>query len=161
MNQGGLLGAIAIEGVSTLAHAIQLSLAPVFLLTGIGAILNMLTGRLARIVDRARRLDENFTPIDHPAHARQVAELRLLDRRIAIVNDAIFLCTLSAAAVCTVVAGLFLATLLDLGFARTMAAIFVGAMLVLILALVLFLYEVRIAIAAIRVRDELLERQRR
>lgn len=157
---GALLGSLQVEGVSDLAHAIQLSLAPVFLLTGIGAILNMLTGRLARIIDRARRIDEAFTPVDHPAHQRQVSELRLLDRRMKIVNPAIFLCTLSAALVCVVVAALFLSTLLGLGFARTISAIFILAMLLLISGLGLFLYEIRVAVAAIRVRDELLERKR-
>ena len=148
-----------VTGLPGLAKDIQLALAPVFLLTGIGAILNMLTGRLSRIVDHARQVEREFTPRDDPRHVGQVRELRLLDRRIAIVNSAIFLATASAVALCTVVAALFIARLAGFGFARTLAVVFTVSLLLLIAALVLFLIEVRIAVAAIRVKDELLERK--
>ncbi len=142
-----------------LAKLIQLSLGPVFLLSAIGTLLNMLTGRLSRIVDRAREIERGFTPRDHPDHVHQVRELRILDRRMGIVNNAIFLCTMSAVLICLVVAAMFLARLAGFGFARTLALTFAGALLLLIAGLVLFLIEIRVAVAAIRVRDELLERQ--
>ena len=44
--------------VEDIGHAIQLALAPVFLLTGIAAMLGVMTGRLARIIDRGRFLTE-------------------------------------------------------------------------------------------------------
>lgn len=144
--------------LTDIAHTIQLALAPVFLLTGIGTILNLLASRLARIVDRARFIEAAFTPAHDPLHHDQVRQLRLLDQRMRIVNTAIFLCTTSAVLICIVVAGLFVASLLGLGFARTMAALFVLAMLVLISGLVLFLWEIRVAVRAIQIRDELLER---
>jgi len=144
--------------LTDIAHTIQLALAPVFLLTGIGSILNLLASRLSRIVDHARRIEQAFTPRDHPDHAQQVGRLRLLDRRIRLVNLAIFLCTLSAMLICVVVAGLFVADLLGLGFGRLLAAFFVAAMVLLITALILFLVEVRAAVQAIRVNDALLER---
>lgn len=147
--------------LTDIAHTIQLALAPVFLLTGLGSILNLLASRLARIVDHARRIEAAFTPFDHPRHAFQVEQLRLLDRRMRIVNSAIFLCTTSAVLICIVVAALFVSSLFGLGFARTMAAFFVLAMLVLIAGLVLFLVEVRVAVRAIQISDELLERSRR
>ena len=142
-----------------LAKDIQLALAPVFLITGIGSILNMLTGRLSRIIDRARLIEDMFTERDDPRHAGQVRELRLLDRRIVVVNNAIFLATSSAVALCTVVALLFVARLAGFGFARTLAVVFALSLVLLIAALVLFLVEVRIAVTAIRVKDELLERR--
>jgi len=147
-----------ISSLPGLARDIQFALAPVFLLTGIGSILNMLTGRLSRVVDRARFIEDTFTPRDDPRHAAQVAELRLLDRRISVVNNAIFLVTASAVLLCSLVAGIFLARLVGVGFARTLSICFAVSLLLLIAGLVLFLVEVRIAVAAIRVRDELLER---
>jgi hypothetical protein len=147
-----------ISSLSGLAKDIQFALAPVFLLTGIGSILNMLTGRLSRVVDRARKIEEEFTPRGHPRHADQVRELRLLDRRISIVNNAIFLTTASAVLLCSLVAGIFIARLIGVGFARTLSLLFAVSLLLLIASLTLFLIEVRIAVAAIRVRDELLER---
>lgn len=147
--------------VADIAHTIQLAVAPVFLLAGIAGFLNMLAGRLARVVDRSRVLEAAFTPLDHPSHARQVRELRLLDRRIVVVNRAIYLCTASAIAICLVVAGLFIAALGNLGFGRTMAVAFILAMGMLVAGLVSFLVEVHLALSSIRVRNELLEHDRR
>jgi hypothetical protein len=147
-----------ISSLPGLAKDIQFALAPVFLLTGLAQILNMLTGRLARIIDRARYIEETFTPRDHPRHGWQVAELRLLDRRMMIVNNSIFLCTSSAVLLASLVAGIFIARLVGVGFARTLSVLFAVSLLLLIASLSLFLYEVRMAVAAIRVRDELLER---
>jgi len=118
----------------------------------------MLTGRLTRIVDRARVIEGEFTPRDHPNHVHQVGELRLLDRRMKIVNNAIFLATASAVVLCTVVAAMFLARLAGFGFARTLAIMFAISLGLLIASLVLFLIEVRVAVRAIQIRDELLER---
>jgi len=77
--------------VTTIAHQIQLAVAPVFLLAGIGAILNVMVGRLARIVDRARNLEEIHPRSTGPEHDRHVWELRIIDRRISVINNAIFL----------------------------------------------------------------------
>lgn len=145
--------------VTDIAHTIQLAVAPVFLLTGIAGLLNVLAGRLARVVDRSRLLEAEFTDADHPGHALQVWELRALDKRIRYANNAIFLCSISAVLVCLVVAGLFVAELANLGFARTMALGFILAMALLIAGLILFLLEIRVALNSVRVREELLERE--
>ncbi len=140
-----------------LARTIQLSLAPAFLLNGLGIILGMLTGRLARIVDRARVIEAEFAPRGDPRRTNQVTELRLLDRRMRIVNNAIFLATASAVMLCMVIAAMFLARLAGFSFARTLAAMFAASLLLLLASLVLFLIEVRVAVRAIEIRDELLE----
>lgn len=147
--------------ITDLAHTIQLAVAPVFLLAGIGGFLNVMAGRLSRVVDRVRRLSADSTAADDPHHATQVAELRLLNRRIGLVNTAILLCTASAVMICLVVAGLFVADLARLGFARTMAVGFILAMLLLIGGLCYFLVEVRIAARMVYVEEAVLERQAR
>jgi len=149
------------NNAAELAHTIQMATAPVFLLTGIGAFLNVMVGRLARVVDRARTLESRFTPPDHEDHARQVWELRLLDRRMRVVSVAISLCTASAALICGVVAGLFLARLNGVGFSRVMAITFSAAMVMLIGGLSMFLVEVHLSMKSIKIRRELLERQER
>jgi hypothetical protein len=141
-----------------IAHTIQLAMAPCFLLTAIGAILNMLTGRLGRVVDRSRWIEQNFTAKDDPRHANQVEQLRWIDERMRHANRALVLCTISAVLICIVIAGLFTAVLFDLALAQPIAIIFVLAMLLLIIGLGIFLYEVRIAVHATRIQDELLER---
>jgi hypothetical protein len=142
--------------VTEIAHTIQLAVAPVFLLAAIGQLLNMLAGRLSRVIDRARVLETRF-PGDTPAdRARMVWELRLLDRRMRIVNRAIFLCTSSAIMICTVVALMFVANLADLRYGRAVATIFIISMVVLVAGLLTFLLEVRVALHANRVRRDFL-----
>lgn len=150
-----------IIAVSTIAHTIQLVMAPVFMVAGIAGLLNLLAMRLNRVVDRSRALASEFTAADDPMHDRQVWELRILDRRIRIVNRAIQLCTASAIAICLVVAGLFIAALADLNVGRWIALAFILSMLLLITGLGYFLLEIRLALFTIRVPVELLERQER
>ena len=140
--------------VSTIAHLIQLAIAPVFLLAGIGAILNVLAQRLARVVDRARALEADFHGFDPDQRARASIELILLDRRMRVVNNALSACTASALFVCLVVALLFVADLASYHFGTPVALLFILAMLFLIAGLILFLWEVRLAMNAIRIRRE-------
>ena len=146
--------------LSAVAETIQIAIAPVFLLAGIGALLNVFTGRLARVVDRARSLEALHPRSTGPEHDRHVWELRRIDRRVRIINNAITFATASAVAVCAVVALLFVAELLHLRIGRTVALIFILATALLILSLLCFLVEVRLSVKVTRVRSELLERER-
>lgn len=150
----------AAPAVSAIAHQIQLAVAPVFLLAGIGSILNVLAGRLARVVERARQLERDFASFDDETRAAAMAELQILDRRMTVVNLAISACTAAALFVCVLVAILFVADLAGIGFGRPVAWLFVLAMLLLIFGLVLFLWEVRLAMQALRVRRALMPHRR-
>lgn len=140
----------------TIAHTIQLAVAPVFLLAALGQLLNLLATRLSRVVDRSRWIEQHFGEIER---GRAVRELRLLDRRMSVISWAITLCVLSAVAICLVVGGLFVARLVGAGFGRSVAFLFILAMLLLVAALGLFLMEVHFANRSIRVRNDLLERE--
>lgn len=144
--------------LSTVAQTIQTAIAPVFLLAGIGAILNVMVGRLARIVDRARTVEALHPRSTGPEHDRHVWELRLIDRRVSVINTAIFLVVASALSVCLVVALMFVSELSDLHIGVVVAIAFILAMLLLMAGLVYFLIEVRLSLDAIHVREELLER---
>jgi hypothetical protein len=139
-----------------IAHLIQLAVAPVFLLAGIGSILNVLAQRLARVVDRARAIEAEFEKLEGKARERAVGDLKVLDLRMRTVNAAITFCTASALFVCVVVAILFVADLTDFAFARPIAWLFIIAMLLLIVGLLFFLREIRVATRSVRVRPELL-----
>lgn len=138
--------------VTAIAHLIQLALAPVFLIAGIGALLNVLTQRLARVVERARTLEFELRSADESVRSGSAAELRLLDMRMTFVNLAIICCTASALFVCVVVAILFVADLSAFPFGRPVAWLFIAAMLLLISGLLLFLIEIHLAMRSIRVR---------
>lgn len=142
--------------VSTIAHLIQLAIAPVFLLAGIAGILNVLAQRLSRVVDRGRGLERDFASFDEATRERASDELLIIIRRMRIVNLAITACTASALFVCLVVAILFVAALAEIPFARLIAVLFILAMTLLIVGLTLFLAEIRLAARFVSIRHDLL-----
>jgi hypothetical protein len=145
--------------VDTIAQAIQLSLSPVFMLAGIGALLNVLAGRLSRVVDRSRALEALHPRSTGAEHDRHVWELRLIDRRITVINRALMMAVASAVMTCLVVALLFVGELTELQIGTVVALSFIAAMLLLIASLTSFIVEVRMSLHAIHVRDELLEHE--
>jgi len=129
------------EAFSDMARAIQLALAPVFLLTGIAGLLNVMTGRLARIVDRVRQLSG-----DAVDPARRVLELRRHFSGIAITA-----CTVAALLICIVIATLFVEVMLDAPLKWVVGGLFTAAMLALVVGLACFLREVHLAMRATRI----------
>ena len=141
-----------LAAVSAIAHIIQLAIAPVFLLTGIGSILNVLTQRLSRVVDRARAVEQDFASLDPKLHEGARTELRLLDRRMTLSILALSFCTAAALFVCVLIAFLFVGDLADFALGTAIALLFILAMLLLIAWLILFLLEVTLAMRSIRTR---------
>ncbi|MEQ1636323.1 MAG: DUF2721 domain-containing protein [Methylococcales bacterium] len=135
--------------VTTIAHDIQLAVAPVFLLTGVAGILSVLTTRLARIIDRSRFLHDKSLRTLEPEQTIQV-ELNALKHRARLIHWAIGLCTVCLLLICAVVAVLFLGSFISLNMALVIASLFVAAMLCLILALLNFIGEIYLATAHIR-----------
>ena len=134
-----------------LAHAIQLALAPVFLLTGIAGILNVMPGRLARIIDRGRYLTERELPPAMVASAAYRVELASLEFRRHLASSAIAASTLSALLVCVVIASLFVQVLLQVELKWVVGALFTGSTLALVVGLGYFLREVHLATKTVRI----------
>jgi hypothetical protein len=147
----------AILQTGVIAQTIQLSVAPVFLLVATGALLNVLTGRLARVVDRSRDLITRWAETEGKEHERLVSELRAADRRMDIINNSILSAVACGITVCLLVTLLFVQELLRLDLGIAVSAVFAIAMLLLLGSLILFLIEVRLAIRTIHVPIELLE----
>ncbi len=145
------------SGVDAVAHKIQLALGPVFLLTGIASMLNVLTNRLGRVIDRARKLEAEIAGYDPAARRRAAVEIGILGRRTSAAHWAIGLCTLSALFVCVVVALLFVDNFVAISPGNLVAGLFVVAMVLLIAGLLLFLLEVQVAMRSVRVRSEMLD----
>lgn len=130
------------------AHAIQLAVAPVFLLSAVGVTLSVLTNRLGRIIDRARVLEDRVAPSVTPALHAQLATL---SRRAKLVNLALSLSTTCALLVCLVIALLFMESLVRVDLSPVVAVLFVAAMGAFIGALVAFLREIFVATASLRI----------
>jgi len=132
------------------AHVIQSALAPVFLISGVGVMLGVLTNRLARIVDRAR-VWENEAERETERSADLQERLQVLARRARYISSAITMCAISALLVALVVVALFANAFLAVQLSALIAILFVAAMLALTGAFLAFLIEVRIATAALRI----------
>lgn len=131
--------------LTDIAHVIQLSVAPVFLLTAIATLIGAMNTRLGRIVDRRRVLCERSAGAG--ASEQDPAELRQLARRRHLIYLAILFAVIAALLVCLVVGGAFLGALIAADLARLVAGFFIFAMGSMIAALSLFLREIYLAVS--------------
>ena len=137
--------------ILTMAKLIQTAVAPVFLITGVAATLGVLSNRLARITDRARLLEKKIRiSADDSLKTQLTTELRALWKRARCIHISFSLSVLSALLVCTVVMALFVSHLLSMNLNITIGISFVGAMLLLILAMLSLLVEVFLATRSMR-----------
>ncbi|MFN2286710.1 MAG: DUF2721 domain-containing protein [Chromatocurvus sp.] len=140
---------------SDLAQIISLAVAPVFLLAGIAGFLNVMSGRLGRIIDRARVVAAMSPPSSQPGSddiARR--ELRILWRRASITHKSIALCTGSALLVCLVIVGLFIEGFWALRLSSVIVVLFAMALVLLVASLLLFLKEIQLATRTLRLGRE-------
>ncbi|MBL6080198.1 DUF2721 domain-containing protein [Belnapia sp. T18] len=124
--------------VAELERTIQLAIAPAFLLIGIFSALNVLAGRLARLIDQERAIRNGLSPAP-PGERRRLAE------PTCHVHRAIACGVLAAMALCTLIVRSFGGVFLGLAVAWVLAGLLIGAMLLLAVALAFFLTEVRVA----------------
>ena len=138
-----------------IAHLIQVALTPIFLISAIGVTLNVLTSRLARIVDRARVMEDILRQPEHRHVERDLhAALGVLARRARYIYAAITLITVSALFISLVVVMLFVNAFLRWDLSAFIACMFILSMLSLAAALLAFLIEVRIATNTLQIGIE-------
>lgn len=131
--------------VAAITHAIQLAIAPVFLLTAIGTVINALISRLARAVDRRRQVEEILPAYEGATRENLELELAILARRIVIVMRAIALAVLAALLVCLLICTAFAAAFVSIDLSRPVALLFILSMIALTASLLFFLREVFLA----------------
>lgn len=136
--------------ITNVAHVIQLAVAPVFLLTGVGAILSVLTNRLGRVVDRFRVL-EDAVPESAEGRAARSDQMGVMAQRARMIHWAIGLCTGCALLVCVVIATLFVGSITGSDLSDIIATLFIMAMLSLVSGLLCFLREISLAKGSIHV----------
>jgi len=145
---------------SMIAHTIQLALAPVFVLVAMGNILNLLSTRLGRIVDRARVLQKRHAETTGGEHDMVVSEMRTIDVRILLITRAIRNLVVAGLMIGMTVASLFVEEMASYPLETVAAVFFVSAIALLMWALVQFLRETRVAAESLRIPDQYLERHR-
>ena len=122
----------------------QAAVSPVFLLAGVGALLNVLSGRLGRIIDRLRFL-QRYIDITEG----EDKSVMLMNRRQSIFMRLmyifIFSCTLAGLMVCMVVAALFIGGINQFSLNTFISVLFVACMICLIISFILLSFEIFLA----------------
>jgi hypothetical protein len=136
--------------VPEIAGVIQLAVAPVFMLTAVGAIIAALNMRLGRAVDRRRVLEQELPAMldDEIGSARD--ELATIARRIHFVYLAIVAAVVAGLFICLLIVSAFVGAFVRADLSYTIGAMFVLAMLALIACLLLFLREIFLAVSTPR-----------
>jgi len=139
--------------LATVTHGIQLAVAPVFLLTAVAGMIGTVAGRLARIIDRARVLENRIdaSPSDHPMTA-DFEELQQLRNRARLVNACIALLTFCAILIGLTIMALFLGETTEMQIFRIATVLFLLGVSCFLLALLCFLTETLIATRVLKFR---------
>ena len=140
-----------LPSIADISQAIQLSIAPVFLLVGIAGFINAFVARLSRVVDRSRVLEEILNDADAEARETALKELCVLDRRARLVYVGITLGITTALLVCILIVTVFVEAFLGVSHAILIGGLFIAAMLSLIGTLVAFLREVFLAVSSLTI----------
>jgi len=128
--------------LNDITHVIQLAIAPVFMLTAIGTVLNVLAGRLGRSVDRRRALVAALPKLGVDVADVARAEVDFEIRRIRLIYHAITMAVTSALLVCVLIALAFIDAFVVQNLGKLIASLFVLSMVALIASLVIFLREI-------------------
>lgn len=142
---------MALDPTFDISQVIQLAVAPVFLLAGIGAFINAFAGRLGRIFDRSRALEAVFSGSDDAQKAAMRIEWMILKRRARLAYLGIALDIFAALLVCLLIAIAFAEHFFGLQIKGLIAGLFIAAMLVLIGGLLAFLREVFVAVRSLSI----------
>jgi hypothetical protein len=138
--------------IGDITHAIQLAVAPVFLLTAVGTLITALNNRLGRAVDRRRVLQERLQRAAQDDVAQLLAELATLAQRSRIIYFAILGAVAAALLVCLVVVCAFIGALLSIDLSEAVAVLFILSMCALVVSLGLFLREIFLAVSFVGLR---------
>ncbi len=143
---------LAAGSVNNVVYFIQLAVAPVFLLAGVGTMLGVLTNRLARIIDRARKVEAHYQENDDVVLRGSLRlDLKLLSRRARLVSWSISFCTSCSLFVSLIIMMLFVESLFDVHLRGVVPVLFIVAMSAFTIGLLLFLREIYLATAALRI----------
>lgn len=133
--------------LATVTHGIQLAVAPVFLLTAVSGMIGAVAGRLARIIDRARFLENRLETgsVEKTRAAKMYGELRRLRHRGWLVNGCLALLTFCAILIGSTIILLFLGETSELPTLRIATVCFLSGVVCFLSALVCFLAETLLA----------------
>ena len=136
--------------VAQLIPVLQTAIGPTILISGVGLLLLTMTNRLGRTIDRARATARELSDLSGPDHAKHAGQLRVLWRRARLIRLSIALASLSALFAAILIIGLFVTALLQFENVWLICALFVICLICLIGSLIVFIHDVNLALAALK-----------
>lgn len=133
------------DDLNTVAHVIQTALTPVFLLSGIGTLLNVFNQRLARVSDRFEHVSELLKTAADDDVLPLIRHLVRLSRRRVALDATVGLTACAGALTCAAAFALFLVTLREAGGGLALELLFGAALFCTIAALSTFLVDTVLA----------------
>ena len=130
---------------------IQLALAPIFLIVGIGTLVNVATGRVARVIDRARWFEDLAREQPIRIDRRAKHEIRTLNKRMRLANWSINFLIASALVICFDVILLMVNGLISTSLDTAVLVTFMISILFLTGGLIAFFFEVSLATASLKI----------
>lgn len=137
--------------LNSVTHLVQVALAPAFLLSGIGAVLAVLSARLTRVVDRSHQIEDRIKLATE--EKTYLEDLKILNKRCTSIHHALYFCTFSAFCICAVVTMIYIGNIFFDSVATGLIVgwLFAISMASLTASLLLLMKEIRICAQCIRI----------
>jgi len=136
--------------LNELIPVLQIAVAPVILISGIGLLLLSQTNRFGRTVDRARLLSREMREAPEADRVRLARQVQILYRRTRLVQVSIILSALSVLFAALLIITLFVTALLKLQLAILISLLFICCLLSLIASLLIFMWDIRLSLKALK-----------
>jgi len=136
--------------VAELIPTLQVAIGPVVLVSGIGLLILSMTNRLGRVIDRGRILARELSELPPEGQVRIEAQLHILVRRAEYLRRAITASSISVLLAALLIITLFLTAVLRLEVAWLIGALFIAALLALIVSLIAFLRDLNESLLAFK-----------
>jgi hypothetical protein len=134
---------------------LQIAIAPVILISGVGLLLLSMTNRLGRTIDRARQLVDAKRGSTSEDHQRYDAQLAVLWRRARLQRAAISLAAVAALLAAVLIIVLFVGALLSLPIVFAIIALFISCLVAIIASLLCFMRDIELTLHALAMELEI------
>lgn len=129
---------------------LQVATGPVILISGVGLLLLTMTNRLGRTIDRARQLCRDLPEANGAKRDHTLTQITIIYRRARVIRLSIAMAGFSVLLVSALIIILFVGALLNWQAGVFVVLVFIASMVSLFGSLVTFLYDINLALHALR-----------
>jgi CBS domain containing-hemolysin-like protein len=136
--------------LTELIPVLQIAIAPVILISGVGLLLLSLTNRFGRAVDRTREIHHEMRKAAAADRPRLAYQVEVIYRRARLIQFSIVMGALSALFAAILILALFLAALMKWESSVVISLIFICCLVSLVVSLITFIMDIRLSLKALK-----------